>query len=443
MNYGIEAFQNRYLSDGQDRVDAILGVTADPSLATTTTARGLLLGFIVDTSGSMQGERIAAVKRAVSRAIGLLDESVSFFVVTFQEQAQVRCAPQRATQDNKDTARDRLDLLRAGGGTAMSTGLAEARSLFVRAPDAIHQAVFLTDGKNESERPAAVGAELQRCEGLFECDCWGVGTDWQVGEVQEIARALLGKASLIPDAAGIDGAFGAAVAKAQAKAIKDARLRIWTPMGAEVIFVKQVNPTIEDLTKRATSISPQVREYPTGAWGGGEARDFHVVIKVPTGQMGDEMLAARPSIVYQVAGPNGWVEQEDKPAEGRVFASWTGDETLSSRLDEHVAHYTGQDELASAIQEGLELRARGDEAAATRMLGRAVQLAHESDNAEMTARLARVVDVVEAASGTVRLRRDVAKAAEMDLQLESTTTRRARKTAPGETAPGAAGGVGA
>jgi hypothetical protein len=67
-----------------------------------------------------------------------------------------------------------------------------------------------------------------------------------------------------------------------------------------------------------------------------------------------------------------------------------------------------------------------------------VKLAHESDNAEMTTRLARVVEVVDPAEGTVRLKKSVTRAAEMDLQLESTTTRRARR--PG-TAPGPAVGA--
>ena len=70
------------------------------------------------------------------------------------------------------------------------TGLREARRLFEQAPNAIRQAIFLTDGKNEAESKGKVGDELMKSDGLFECDCWGVGTDWRVGEVQEIARAL-------------------------------------------------------------------------------------------------------------------------------------------------------------------------------------------------------------------------------------------------------------
>ena len=61
------------------------------------------------------------------------------------------------------------------------------------------------------------------------------------------------------------------------------------------------------------------------------------------------------------------------------------------------------------------------------MLGRAVQIAHQSNNAEMTQRLAKVVEVVDASLGTVRLKKDVKKAAAMDLELESRTTKRVGK----------------
>jgi von Willebrand factor type A C-terminal domain len=335
----------------------------------------------------------------------------------------------QATAENRAAARVAIGTVRAGGGTAMSTGLAAARSVFERAPNAIRQAIFLTDGKNESESAGNVTAQLQACEGLFQCDCWGVGTDWRVGEVQQIAHALLGKASLIPDAAGIEAAFRGAIEKASSKALKDVRLRLWTPQGANIVFVKQANPTLEDLSSRARVVTPQVREYMTGAWGAGESRDFHVAIDVRPSGVGEEMLAARPSLVWLESAGGTWTEKEEKPAEARVFAAWTGDDTLSSRIDRHVAHYTGQGELAAAIQQGLDLRGRGNEAAATQLLGRAVKIAHESGNTEMTQRLAKVVDVLDVATGTVRLKRDVSKAAAMDLELESRTTKRVKKAA--------------
>jgi hypothetical protein len=432
MAFKLEAFQNKFLPPGKTRVDAILTVTADASVQAAQSGP-LVVGFIVDKSGSMGGDRIDAVRRAVTTAVSLLPETTWFFVVAFDSTSQVVVEAVQATPQNRQHATRAIAGLRAAGGTAMSTGLAEARGIFERAPNAIRQAVFLTDGKNESESAGNVTAQLQACEGVFQCDCWGVGTDWRVGEVQQIAEALLGKASLIPDAAGIEVAFRGAIEKATSKALKDVRLRLWTPQGAGIAFVKQANPTIEDLTPRARAVTPQVHEYATGAWGAGESRDFHIGIDVRAGGVNEEMLAARPSLVWLEPAAGAWTEREEKPGEARVFAAWTGDDSLSSRIDRHVAHYTGQGHLAEAIQRGLDAREQGNEAAATQLLGNAVKIAHESGNVEMTQRLSKVVEVVDVATGTVRLKRQVSKEATMDLQLESRTTKRVGKkgAAPG------------
>ncbi len=91
------------------------------------------------------------------------------------------------------------------------------------------------------------------------------------------------------------------------------------------------------------------------------------------------------------------------------------------------------DSSSSDAESRNQKREQGDEDAATTLLGRAVQLAHESGHDELTVRLRKVVDVVDPTTGTVRLRRSVEKAAEMDLALEATTTKRMRRTPAGGT----------
>src|SRR2546429_4321876 len=100
---------------------------------------------------------------------------------------------------------------------------------------------------------------------------------------------------------------------------------------------------------------------------------------------------------------------------------------LSTRMSRHVAHYTGQAELAQAIQDGLEARKAGDEDTAALRLGRAVVLAHESGNEDTANLLAKVVDVIDPATGTVRLKAKVADADEMALDTRSTKTVRVKK----------------
>jgi hypothetical protein len=208
------------------------------------------------------------------------------------------------------------------------------------------------------------------------------------------------------------------------KAVADVSLRLWTPLGATVKFVKQVEPTLADLTARRVEVPPRSGDYPTGSWGS-ETRDYHVCIQVPAAATGEKMLAGRVSLV--VPGPD-----EQVLGKGRILAVWTEDTALSTRINREVAHYTGQAELAAAIQEGLEARKAGDVETATAKLGRAVQLATETGHSDTAKLLSKVVDVEDARTGTVRLKRKVATVDEMTLDTRSSKTMRVRRKEPTE-----------
>jgi hypothetical protein len=173
---------------------------------------------------------------------------------------------------------------------------------------------------------------------------------------------------------------------------------------------------MRDLTGTALPAgTQQTRDYPTGSWGA-ESRDYHVCVTVRPGGVGDEMLAARVSLVA-----NGAVL-----AKGLVRALWTEDRSRSARIDGQVAHYTGQAELARAVQEGLRARRDGDVVTATARLGRALALATASGHADTAKLLRQVVEVDDPVSGTVRLKPVVADADEMALDTRSTKTVRSR-----------------
>ena len=98
MSFKVEAFQNRHLAPRTTRVDAIVSVTADANLKATG---DLVVGFILDKSGSMTGARIESVAGAVARAIALLDERAMFFVVAFDGSAYVVAREERTTPEAK------------------------------------------------------------------------------------------------------------------------------------------------------------------------------------------------------------------------------------------------------------------------------------------------------------------------------------------------------
>ncbi len=422
MPFTVDTFFNPYLPVGTNRLDAVVTVTADG--ADVATPGGGTVGLILDVSGSMQGDRIDAVKYATRKAIGMLDESTYFFVAAFSNYPTRVFSLAQATPANKAAADAQVRRLEAGGRTDMSLGLNMALEEFAKRPGGIGYALFLTDGKNDADDETALNQALDRSEGVFQCDCRGVGTDWQPKQLQKISQKLLGTAQIIPDPSGIEADFHAAITNALGRAVGDVRLRLWTPKSARVLACKQMSPEIAVLTDRFAQVDGQSRDYPTGAWGR-ESRDYYVAVELTAGDVGDEVLGCRASIVH---GPPG---AETKVTGAPIVATWTDDEALSARINVQVAHYTGQEELASAIQEGLEAREQGNLDAATSLLGRAAKLAHESGNEDTTRRLAKVVDIVNAGEGTVRLKSKVAKADEMDLDLGSTRTSRAGRRPEG------------
>jgi hypothetical protein len=411
-----ETFQNEFLPAGTGEVHAIMTVTASAGASAPRGER--LFGIVCDVSGSMEGGKIVAAKAAMAKVVELLPADSSFFIVTGSDDPEVVCPVARADAMGKQRALGAIYRIHAGGGTRISGWLYAALNQFLAMPNAVRQALLLTDGQNNLTDEQTLEDALKHCEGVFQCDCRGVGTDWKIDQLRAIANRLLGTTDIIPTPAHIEADFKSILEKAMGKSVSDVFLRLWTPQGASVKFCKEVSPEIVDLTGRSREVKAQVREYPTGAWGKGESRDFHFCIEVNPGAVGDEVLAGRASLVYSESGV------ENKVAEARILAVWTDDEGKSTKIDRVVAHYTGQAELAQSIQEGLDARAAGNEDKATALLGKAVKIAYDSGNEATAKLLRRVVEVEDAEKGTVRLRQAVAKEDSMALETRSTKTAR-------------------
>lgn len=414
--FTVEVDQNPYLPEGAGQVDAIVTLTASGAGSAAAAGGDALEIIIVDCSSSMSGGKMHSAREATVAAIEQLRDGVRFVLIAgTHEVAQVYPLSGTALVDHRTRAEavETARRLRASGGTSIGMWLTVARRIAEQHPDGVRHAILLTDGQN-GEPPDVLREALDAAAGTLVCDCRGVGVDWNVDELRRISSALLGGFDIVAQPADLAADFAAMTSAVMGKGVADVALRLWTPKGAAVRFVKQVDPTVEDLTDRRTESGPLRGDYPLGVWGD-EQRIYHVCVAVPTQEVGAEMLAARVSLV-RAGSP-------DVLGHGLVKAVWTDDAGLSTRLNRQVAHYTGQAELAGVIQEGLAARRDGDERTATARLARAVELAAESGNDGTARLLERVVEVVD---GTVRLRRSVDKADEMTLDTRSTKTVRVR-----------------
>ena len=381
--FTVDIDQNPYLPAGGRDVSAIVTVTADdtgdaPAAAPAQGGNAEII--IVDCSGSMDypPTKMTEARAATAAAVDVIRDGTSFAIVAgtstawpvYPADGSMAVASERTRTETKAALRQ----LRASGGTAIGQWLRLAHRVFSSSPATLRHAILLTDGKNQHETPDELAAD-----------------------------------------------FEAMMSEAMSKQLPDVLLRVWTPQQAALKFVKQVAPAIDDLTSRRLASGAQAGDYPTGAWAPGESRDYHVAVTVNPANLGQEMLAARVSLVASSA------EGQQVLGQGLVRVTWTDDEALSTRINARVAGYTGQAELAAAIADGLEASKRGEEELATARLGRAVALAHQEGNEETARLLASVVDVVDEATGTVRLKKKVDAAAEMALDTRSTKTVRVKK----------------
>ncbi|MDR1237543.1 MAG: VWA domain-containing protein [Propionibacteriaceae bacterium] len=423
-NFTAAVYQNEYLPDGGTDVNAIVNITCtNAGVAGQTGVGDAGEIIIVDTSGSMGTTNMQAAKQAAMAALDFVVDGTFFAVIAGNHKAylafpmvQSGAGMVRMSERTREEAKRAIAFFRADGGTAMGTWLNLAKSLFNSVPGLANKhAILLTDGENHNETQSQLSAAIGNCLGQFQVDCRGVGVDWKVSEIRQIAQALLGTVDIIPHPSQLGSVFQALMSASMARGVSNAELRVWIPQGAQVMFLKQVSPTVEDLTRRGTPVNQLTMSYPTGAWGD-EERDYHICIRLPAKSVGQEQLAAR----VQLAVSSQLLTQ------GLVKAKWSSDTNLTAQINPEVAHYTGQAELAHAIQEGLAAKTSGDEATATIKLGRAVQLASETGNLEATTKLRKVVDITDAATGTIRLRKSVDKADEMALDTASTKTTRIR-----------------
>lgn len=118
-------------------------------------ARGNRFAYIVDVSGSMDGEKLQYLKTELRRSIDRLPDDAQFVVVPFETEARPLATPVKyinATSRSKREVIAQIDALRADGGTQPLPAFNLVLRMQPR-PDAVF---FMTDGLFDREIPSLV-----------------------------------------------------------------------------------------------------------------------------------------------------------------------------------------------------------------------------------------------------------------------------------------------
>lgn len=132
------------------------------------------LVFVLDCSGSMDGEPLAIAKRAAARALRRLGPDDTFQIVQFSTAAsQLGPTPVPATPENLARGLAYLESLQSEGGTMMIEGIRAALD-FPHDPKRLRVVSFMTDGFIGND--AEILGEVQRRVGDARIFSFGIGS---------------------------------------------------------------------------------------------------------------------------------------------------------------------------------------------------------------------------------------------------------------------------
>ena len=180
--------------------------------------------FVLDTSGSMSGKKIEAVRTAVSMLVEqmLPDDMVS--VVSFSSKGQVIVPAQPAS--NKRIIQAQVTQLRTSGGTQMARGMALGLEELQKhhGPNVVTRMVLLTDGLTSNKGKCLELADSARILAI-PIHPMGVGSGWNEKLLDEIGDRSRGQpAEFIRQPADALAVFQQQFQSAAAVAVRNATL---------------------------------------------------------------------------------------------------------------------------------------------------------------------------------------------------------------------------
>ncbi|MCC3508240.1 MAG: after-VIT domain-containing protein [Microcoleus sp. PH2017_17_BER_D_A] len=153
--------------------------------------------FLMDTSGSQQGEPLAKSKELMRRFIQGLNPKDTFTIIDFANTAQALSAtPLANTAQNRQSAINYIDRLQANGGTELLNGIQTVMKFPAAPTERLRSIVLITDGYigNEKEVLALVQQSIKPGNRLYS---FGVGSSVNRFLLNRLAQVGRGTSQVI------------------------------------------------------------------------------------------------------------------------------------------------------------------------------------------------------------------------------------------------------
>lgn len=342
---------------------AYLLLELQPSAVVSQVRMPVNVSFVLDRSGSMKGEKIERVRRAVTLAIDMLSAQDTASVVIFDHRVEVM-VPATAVH-NRHSIQEQVSRIRDAGGTKIGPALDKGLKEIGKAPGAaIRRLILLTDGQTENEGECLLRADDANRLGI-PITALGVGQDWNEDLLIEMANRSGGTADYISRPDEITTYFQNTVQRAQATAVQNAALTIRVVQGVTPRAVWQVIPLISNLGYQP--ISDRDVNVPLGELESGQGRTLLIELLVdprPEGQY----RVGQVEVVYDIPAL-GLIQQKSRVD---VILTFTADQAQLAQVSPPVMNIVEKVSAFKLQTRALQDLQSGDVAGATQKLKNAV-----------------------------------------------------------------------
>lgn len=184
--------------------------------------------LVLDTSGSMDGEKLSQAQAALTAILDRLNPGDRFNVVRFSTDV-TSFAPEIQSLAAADEAQTFVQTLRAEGSTDINLALLESLNFFPRGSDRPAVLIFLTDGlptSGTTDPNIILNNVRQAAANNVRLFTFGVGDDVDTLLLDELARDLRGSSSYVRPGERVDEQVSAFYARISTPVLADLSLEV-------------------------------------------------------------------------------------------------------------------------------------------------------------------------------------------------------------------------
>lgn len=194
----------------------------------------LSLAVVLDTSGSMAGQKMDDAKRSVLRLVADMRDDDEIAIVRYSDGAEV-LQPLSRVGEVRRNVEQRVRDLQAAGGTNIPSGLREGRGALANAGLArVKRIVLVSDGL-DSGRATATTLASDAAEHGMTVSSLGIGTDFDESYMSDVARQGHGNFAFVNEGEGLATFLRKELSETASTLAQNVHVRITLPAGVSFV----------------------------------------------------------------------------------------------------------------------------------------------------------------------------------------------------------------